>query len=355
MKFSKIRRFFKEKGYKKRVPLLVYLLILAGTAVLVSFKGGAFSYVLFFATLAYIPAAAIQIAYAFTMIRVYQEVNVRLVYKNSAVPYSVTLGNAGPIPIGGLKLIRDREFTHFKKDFTGEVFKLLPGENREIETDISCRYAGSYTVGITSLSVTDIFGIARITFDIPAPLRLHVLPTVTDIAAADIGRLYEENMNISSIYKIDRKEDFPGNELKKYTPGDPLKYVHWKNYARTGEMYERMPDRQDSEMMTLVVVNEHEPTVVERDYLLEYVVSAANWFAGQSKPVKFMYWCSGVKDFLIDGYDSFNTFYFEKLREIGRETLPDTEEKLMASLENSGGIAAIFIEKKGEISLRKDT
>ena len=124
MKFLK---FFKGKGYKKRIPLLVYLLILVGTAVLISFRGGAFSYVLFFATLAYIPAAAIQIVYAFSMIRVYQEVNVRLVYKNSAVPYSISMENAGPIPIGGLRLIRDREFTHFKKGFHRRGFQASPG------------------------------------------------------------------------------------------------------------------------------------------------------------------------------------------------------------------------------------
>ena len=349
----KLKNFVKSKRIKEKIPLFVYLLLFAGAAVLISFRGGAFSYVLFFGVIAYLPAAAIQITYSFMAIRIYQEVNVRLVYKNSAVPYRITLANAGPIPIGGFRLTRDREFTHFKKDFTGGIFRLLPGENREIETDISCRYAGSYMVGITRLSVTDLFGIFRISFEIPAPLRLHVLPTVTDIAAADIGRLYEENMS-NSIYKIDKFEDFPGNEMKKYTPGNPLKYVHWKNYARTGEMFERMPDRQDSEMMVMVVVNDAEPSVKERDFMLEYVVSAADWFAGQSKPVKFLYWCSGVKEYLIDGYDSFNTFYFEKLSELGREVVPETEAKLMEALEGSGGMAVVFKEETGEISLRKD-
>ena len=338
---------------KKKIPLLIYLILLAGSAVLISFRGGAFSYVLFFAVLIYIPVALLQILYTRIMLRVYQEVTVRLLYKNTAVPYQISIENAGPVPIGGLRLIRDRKVTHFKEDFTTEVFRLLPKESRAIETEISCRYAGSYTVGVARIAISDCFGIIKISYDIPAPLRLHVLPTVTDIAVEDIGRMLSENMNHNSAYKMDKREDYPGNELRKYMDGDPISYVHWKNYARTGEMYVRLPDRQDSEMMTMVVVSDNDPSITERDYMLEYVVSAANYFVGQSKPVRFMYYASGVKDFLIDGYDSFSRFYFEKLSEIGREAVPEAEEKLMEALRESGGIAAVFHEETGEISFGK--
>jgi Protein of unknown function DUF58. len=135
--------------------------------------------------------------------------------------------------------------------------------------------------------------------------------------------------------------------------GDPLNYVHWKNYARTGEMYVRLPDRQDSEMMTFLIVSDEDASIETRDYMLEYVVSAANWFAEQSKPVRFMYYCSGVKDYLIDGYDSFSGFYFEKLSEIGREASDESENKLMEALNENGGMAAVFRETNGELSLRK--
>ncbi|MCR5543681.1 MAG: hypothetical protein K6F55_05975, partial [Eubacterium sp.] len=126
----------KLKGIKKieRIYLILYILVLVSTAILVSNRGGAFFYILFFSTLLYIPVALIQILYTRIVLRVYQDVDSRLLFKGSAVPYQVSIGNAGPIPIGGISFVREEHITEFEKDFTLEEYKFLPKESINIDT-----------------------------------------------------------------------------------------------------------------------------------------------------------------------------------------------------------------------------
>ena len=340
----------KKMGLRNRVPRIVYLALLIASAVLVTNRGGGFSYVLFFSVVLYIPIAFIQLLYTRKVLRIYQDVNGRLLYKNTAVPCQITIENSGMFPIGSINLIMDKKITEFESDFTEETYSFLPGENREIDTKISCKYAGEYVEGISRIKIADMFGLMSMEYDIPSPLRIHVLPVITDIAVAKINRLFEEIAGRRQLFKLDKDDIAPGNELRKYAEGDPLNTVHWKNYARTGEVYVRIPDKQESEMLTVVIIPDRDTTIEKHDYMLEYIVSIANLFARQSKPVNFIYYSGGVKTYLIEGYDSFRVFYMEKLTEfgaIGKEIPSDAEDKLIAAAAKAEGAVAYYYEENG--------
>ena len=346
-------RFFKLlTGLRKHLPLIIYLILLIASLILISNRGGAFSYVLFFTVLLYLPVAFLQVICTRFFLRLYQDVEGRLLNKNVSVPCQISINNAGLFPIGGIRLLKDNDISDYESDFMDTEYRLLGFETRKIDTRIVCHYAGGYDAGISHISVSDIFGLIRITYEIPAPLRVHVLPIVTDVAAEDINRLFEEITNGSSIHHLDRDEMYPGHETRKYREGDSYKAIHWKNYARTGHIQVRLPDKQDSGMMTIAIMPYEEATIKTKDYMLEYLVSVADWFVRHGNAVRVVYYCAGVKEYLIDGYNSFSIFYHEKLKDFGEvgKTYPeDTFERLQDVARQMDGPILIYNEETGKL------
>ena len=106
--------------------------------------------------------------------------------------------------------------------------------------------------------------------------------------------------------------------MRSYMKGDSLKSIHWKNYARTGNLMVRLPEKQNSDMLSLILMTEEsgneDSDLQRRDLYLEYLISVANYFAQMKKPVRVVYFDSGVKTFVIDGYKTFQEFYYERLK-----------------------------------------
>lgn len=344
------RRNRRANRHRKIVPWIIYLIILAGAAVLISFRGGAFSYVFFFTVLLYPIAALAHMLYTRAFLKIYQEVDGRLMYKMTPVPYQIFIENAGPLPMGGIKLTIQEEVTLFGENFADKIFSLLPREKVKHDTSITCKYAGAYTAGIGMVTIDECFHLFSMTYDIPIPLRVNVLPIVTDIAVKDINRLYTEVMNGVRSFRLDKTETYLGNDVRRYIDGDSVNTIHWKNYARTGELMVRLPEKQNSEMMNVgIVAAAEESDLLKRDYMLEYIVSFADWFARQKKPVRFVYYSGKIKDFLVDGYDSFRKFYTEAIPEIGRETRAASEEEVAEETGRINGIAAVYKESEGAL------
>ena len=120
-------------------------------------------------------------------------------------------------------------------------------------------------------------------------------------------------------------------------------------------MYVRLPDKKESEMMTIVVIPDAAPTIEKRDYLLEYIVSATNWFAKQKKPIRIMYFCGSVKEYLVDNYNSFSIFYMERLMDFGsadNAPSPGSIEKITEAAFSLRSDALLFYEETGTLQRR---
>ena len=336
--------------HRRIIPWIIYLIMLAALAVWVSNRGGAISYVFFFTVLLYPVAALIHIFYTRAFLKRYQEVDGRLLYKMTSVDYQIFIECAGIFPMAGIKLTALDEVTLFGENFADQIYTLLPREKVKLNTSMTCKYAGAYTAGIGKVTLEDCFGLFKITYDIPIPLRVNVLPIVTDIAGRDINKLYTEVMNGVRSFRLDKSENYLGNDVRRYIEGDSVNTIHWKNYARTGEMMVRLPEKQDSEMMNVGLVTAgDEADITKRDFMLEYIVSFADWFARQKKPVRFVYYSGSIKDYLVESYDSFQKFYLEVLPEIGRESRSSNDEEILEETRRINGIAAIYKESEGEL------
>lgn len=88
--------------------------------------------------------------------------------------------------------------------------------------------------------VRDIFGFTSITFVIPQKCELQVLP--------DQGR-FNKPLSVNSLLSGSDISHPLGKpigdrmDIRNYTHGDPVRYILWKTYARTGQLVVRTPER----------------------------------------------------------------------------------------------------------------
>ena len=349
----KLRQFISK--HRNMLPRIIYALLLIGSGILVSNRGGSFSYVLFFSVLLYLPIAGIYIGYTMWALHIYQDMDGRLLYKNTAKQYQIVIENAGILPISGIRLSYRNVTTQFREEFTDETFQLLPRESISLENELTCKYAGNYTAGIERVALRDFFGIIRINYALPTALRVSVLPVVTDIAVKDITRLLDENNITRNIFKLNQTENFLGNDMRSYMKGDSLKSIHWKNYARTGNLMVRLPEKQNSDMLSLILMTEEsgneDSDLQRRDLYLEYLISVANYFAQMKKPVRVVYFDSGVKTFVIDGYKTFQEFYYERLKRVTGEITEETQKEMLDKSADKIGVRVLFRESDHKLCL----
>ena len=338
--------------HRKRVPLYIYLLLLFAVTVNVSNRGGAFSYVLFYSVLLYIPVSLIHMLYTIRALKIYQETSDKLIPKNAPVDYQLSIENAWIIPISEVEFSYNQDITFFAEDFTVRTFSLLPKGKEDVNTRMTFRYAGSYDAGIESYYIRDIFGIIRLKKKVKIPVRVHVLPVISDVARNELEHL--NNRKNGNLFSMNTLENNLGNDVRKYVEGDSINTIHWKLYARTGDMYSRLPEHQDSEMVSLVLVTIVSDSSLEsikrRDVFLEYMISVCEYFGMKKKPLMVMYNYAGVRSFLIDSPVSFREFYTEHLMKIGTKSSAGKEEELLE--EASKKNADVIILRETECSLK---
>jgi len=338
----------KDLLHRRFVPVIVYILLLFAATVNVSIHGGTISYVFFYGMVLYLPLSLLYILYIIMALKIYQEIDARLIQKHTAEKYSFVIENSGILPIANVTFFYDKNITVFPEDFTEAPYRLLPFEKITTETEMLCRYAGSYDAGIEGYTVSDVFGIIRISRHIKVPVRVYVLPVINEVSDELVERLINEDRN-GNLFSLNAPENYLGNEIRKYSEGDRLNTVHWKHYAKTGEMFVRLPETQQSEMITLVLITEAMDGSLDsircRDRFLEYLVSVAQYFGMRQKPLMVVYYDHAVKKFLIDSPESFHKFYTECIIAIGGKSAAGYEDLLMNEVRGKTGNVLIFKEK----------
>lgn len=102
------------------------------------------------------------------------------------------------------------------------------------------RDRGHFSGVLRRVVVEDVFGLARLALRDRDPVEGKVLPHV--------GRLGETPLLVSLSGGDERPhpmgvEDGDRVELRRYAPGDPARFIHWKVFARTKKLMVRVPER----------------------------------------------------------------------------------------------------------------
>ncbi len=343
----------RKKKHKRNIPLTIYIILLIAATVMVSIWGGAFSYVIFYVFLSYIPLSLLYMVYSMLFLNIYQETEHRMINKNVSDKYNLIIENTGIFPIGGIKFLYDKEINSFKVDFTKDSFSLSFMEKQEINTEMTCLLAGSIDAGVKEYQLQDMFGIMKIRRKVKIPIRVHVLPLIRKLTGDDI-RLINEWKEKGNRFSINMPEDNLGNDLRKYAPGDSLNSVHWKNYARTGQMFVRLPEKQEIDMLCIALDTDIMDGTLEklrqRDKYLEYLASIGEYFGMMNKPLVIYYYNVGVKYYLIDSPASFRVFYTEMTENIGHKNAAGHTADLIAEANSRYGSTILFKEEGCELT-----
>ncbi|WP_408072157.1 DUF58 domain-containing protein [Butyrivibrio sp. JL13D10] len=242
--------------------------------------------------------------------------------KGEDQPYSLTIENAGFFRINDslLRMEDELTMTRFAGDEEGvadekmNMVNLTPGERVLIDGQVNCKYAGNYDVGLLRVSFFDPFGIYGASFDIPSPYRVTVMPMITDVANNVLD--FENLKNGSRIKSLLLKEPTPGNEIRPYRVGDPIKQIHWKASAAAGEMMTRTPELLDLKKISLILISEiselkkNDPVFIKRrDYFLEFAVSAVYYHAQKGESIQVVYPRGEIKNIQVATLENFSEFY----------------------------------------------
>ena len=116
----------------------------------------------------------------------------------------------------------------------------LRSRGLSLEEDVHLEERGHVRGIVRRIVVQDVFGLARLAIRHEDPARLTVLPSC--------GALKEMPVLVT----LSGGEDIPhpmgiadGDrvELRRYVPGDPARFIHWKVYARARKLVVRVPER----------------------------------------------------------------------------------------------------------------
>jgi uncharacterized protein (DUF58 family) len=99
---------------------------------------------------------------------------------------------------------------------------------------------GEFREVVRRVELRDVFGLAALSLRQRRPLSIDVLPqrgalvTLAPLQSLAGGDDVPHPLGVAHGDRL---------ELKRYAPGDPARFIHWKVYARTQKLVVRMPER----------------------------------------------------------------------------------------------------------------
>jgi len=131
------------------------------------------------------------------------------------------------------------------------------------------------------LTVFDAFGLSRVSWEREEPTSLTVLP--------DVGRLRRTPVvqSMSSAEGLPHPRGAPEGdrmEIRRYVPGDSVRHILWKTYARTRQLNVRIPERSievsKKTVAYLLTGPGDEPAAAAARVALETGVFGIDWLFG---------------------------------------------------------------------------
>ena len=111
---------------------------------------------------------------------------------------------------------------------------LSPRVDQNVRAELMPLRRGVLRLAAVSVAAPDPFGLFRSLRRIPAPQSVLILPKRYPITPFDLpGTMKYQQGGVSMASSIGESEEFVS--LREYRPGDPLRRIHWKSFAKTGK------------------------------------------------------------------------------------------------------------------------
>lgn len=295
-----------------KINRLICILFIIGSGVFASCYGGNISYALFYLAI-FIPLLSfLYTLYVYVRFKIYQSMDSYVVVKGDWNNYSFIIANEDFIAFRNVKVNFLLNKSTIKKTEESIEYSLLPNDKEKMDTKIRCNYRGEYFIGVNSIEVTDFLFLFSITYPIKSKLKVSVLPRVVNIEQLGIAPSLIDSKN--PVVFSNSVEEELDTEIRKYSPGDNRKRIHWKASAKMNELlsrkYNQKPKAEVVLFMDLATLEEDELSVViTEDKIIESILTISNYYASRITPSHIIYDMEGIKQISINSKYEFNAFY----------------------------------------------
>ena len=265
---------------------IIYGIVWILSLVLISLFGGAVSYGIF-AMVTILPF--ISIGYVICVglsFHIYQELGSNTLTAGEVVPFYFSLMNEHFFGYAGIRVLFFDDFSNIDRLASSVEYELLPQTGIERQTRLICKYRGEYEVGIRAVEICDYLRLVKWTWKNKETLRVNVRPGLVKLSKAQ---------GLEMLYLTARDSNEDGVEqdllLREYQPGDDIRQINWKAYARSGQLLirKRISEKQEGAGILFSTYRKEE---VPKTYLpmenkiLELVLAISYYLCNRFIPVQ---------------------------------------------------------------------
>ena len=260
--------------------------------------------------------------------------------KGQEVQYGLTVGNESVFPLLDVE-VRFTSLGPLMSSVLPPARMYVPGgEVVKKQYIIRCPYRGSYTIGLESIELHDLLGIARMRPKATAE-TFYVYPRVLELKDFVAGT---DSMESAS------EGDATGgvadytlfNQLREYRAGESIRHMAWRKYAATGRPYLKQFDSTALPDVRLYVDLRSSPlTGAERfeqeDSVIEILVALVRHYLMRNTSITVCAPSEPVYQFLGDAPEHVPEFYESTVQ---LEFAPTVSPAALYRSDKAGGLVA---------------
>jgi hypothetical protein len=231
---------------------VIYIMILFMTAAFVFLFEHRATYTALYAVLL-MPAASLTLLLAAKrFISFTEKIGADTVKKNEAARYIICVKNNNFFGFRA-KAVFNANLRRFIKISNAGVLYLPPRKNGEIVTEMLCGYRGTFAVSAEYILIYDWFGLFKVRIKNPGCLNLTVLPDIYNLPSLPVSLRNPADSPGADGMMGEDYSDFP--DLKKYSPADGHKRIHWQLSAMRGELISKNFNSQPKPASAVIIDN----------------------------------------------------------------------------------------------------
>jgi len=290
--------------------LLFAAALVAAAILAVSYEDTNAGFTLLYALLILCALCGISAVVAPSCLSFEQQAGGDVVFKGESFTYTICLRNKGPfIYHGAAYRFFSAEVMEMDGDASLGVCEPLRAQNRKYT--VRFPYRGVYSLGLESVTVTDMLGLFTRTIHCKNPLRLTVFPERDDGFALTMRNEPLDTARNRDIFD----EDYTTiADLRKYTPSDSLRKIHWKLSAKRGELIAKNYQNFEPERTLLLLdttkfgLPPKERAAIE-DKMVSYAASAVDFCVRSKIPASLIYGQPGIDETPLGGPEDADGIY----------------------------------------------
>lgn len=153
--------------------------------------------------------------------------------------FSVSVENRSPLFIFSCRL-HFCVSTQDKKQLSEAIMSITlgPFQSTNVPFEAMFDHVGVYEVGVNALELSDYLGLFRANQKVHGSMQAQVLPAIHPVGAISFSQ--DAVNETPKAAKAILADSMDYSHVREYALGDPLKTIHWKLSARTGQFQTRL-------------------------------------------------------------------------------------------------------------------